>query len=344
MKHWTFRLSNGKVSFQLSLRWLLIMLMCFLVVGTLFVLSLSIGSNWIPIVDVFLELTGYIDQYSYVVETLRLPRVLLAMLVGASLGIAGLILQNLVRNPLASPDIIGITSGASLGAVLFIIFGTGIVSMKFLPLAAIVGGICAAILIYIISWNNGVTPIRLVLIGIGISAILKASITFFLVLSETATTTKAYIWLTGSLYGANMSDVLAMSLWLLIPLPVLLIWGRSLNVAELGDDISTSMGIHVQRQRLLFLMCSVVFAGTAAAFAGGIEFVGLMAPHIARRLVGKSFIGLVPVTALVGAFIVMLADLIARSLFLPLDIPAGVFTAAIGAPFFIYLLFQNRHR
>ncbi|MCR8645608.1 iron ABC transporter permease [Paenibacillus sp. N1-5-1-14] len=315
-----------------------------LVVLLLILLSLSAGSRWIPVTDVFLQLTGQINKHAFVVESLRLPRVLVAILVGASLGVSGLILQSIVRNPLASPDIIGITSGASFGAVTFITLGTGVVSMQFLPLAAIAGGLCTAMLIYSISWNKGVTPVRLVLIGIGISAILKAGITFMLVFSNTVVTTKAYIWLTGSLYAANSNDVSSMVLWLLIPLPILLIWGRSMGVTELGDDPAISAGIPLQLQRFLFLLCSVILAGTAAAYAGGIEFVGLMAPHIAKRLTSSKFTQLIPITALIGAILVLVADLIARTMFLPLDIPAGVFTAAVGAPFFIYLLFHKRNR
>jgi len=291
-----------------------------------------------------MQLFGFTDEFAFVVETLRLPRALLALFVGVALGISGLILQSIIRNPLASPDIIGITSGASFGAVLFISLGTGIVSMNYLPFAAIAGGFMTAIIIYFLSWNKGVTPIRLVLIGIGIAAILKAGITFMLVYSDTYITSKAYIWLTGSLYAAKWSDVTSIFYWMLIPLPILLILGRTLNVSELGDDLATSVGINVQIQRLLFLLCSVILAGTAAAHAGGIEFVGLMAPHIARKFVGRSFVALIPLTACIGATLVLLADLIARTAFLPLDIPAGVFTAAIGAPFFIYLLFSNRNR
>ncbi|WP_431027195.1 FecCD family ABC transporter permease [Lysinibacillus sp. LZ02] len=344
MKAWTFRLFKGNISFQVTKQWLLVLSICFITVLTIFLFSLSAGSTWIPLSEVLLQLFGQMDEHTFVIETLRLPRALLALLVGSALGVAGLILQSLVRNPLASPDIIGITSGASFGAVLFIALGTGVMSMAFLPFAAIAGGLCTAILIYVISWNKGVTPIRLVLIGIGISAILKAGVTFMLVFSNTFITSKAYVWLTGSLYAASWSDVSSMFLWLLLPLPILLIFGRSLNVTELGDDVSISIGIRVQVQRFIFLMCSVILAGTAAAYAGGIEFVGLMAPHIARRLVGRSFVGLVPITALIGAALVLVADLIARTMFLPLDIPAGVFTAAIGAPFFIYLLFHNRNR
>lgn len=344
MKSWTFRLLKEKVSFQINSRWLYVLLVGFVSIFLLFIVSLSAGSNWISPSQVFLQLINQTDEYSFVIETLRLPRALVAIIVGGALGLSGLILQSIVRNPLASPDIIGITSGASFGAVLFISIGTGIVSMSFLPLAAVLGGVVTAIIIYLFSWNNGVTPIRLVLIGIGISAILKSGVTFLLVFSDTYIASKAFIWLTGSLYASTWSDVTSLLLWILIPLPILFILGRSMNVTALGEELAISVGIRLQVQRLLFLGCAVILAAISAAHAGGIEFVGLMAPHIARRLVGNSFIALIPITAIIGSVLVLVADLVARTMFLPLDIPAGVFTAAIGAPFFIYLLFRNRNR
>lgn len=132
--------------------------------------------------------------------------------------------------------------------------------------------------------------------------------------------------------------------WIMIILPIVMVLARTMNVKELGDDLATGLGVKVQAKRLFFLLMSVTLAGIAVAFAGGIEFVGLMAPHVARMIIGRSFIALVPASALVGSILVMLADLVARTAFLPLDVPAGVFTAAIGAPFFIYLLYQQRNR
>lgn len=343
MKSWTFRLFKENISFQLTNQWLRTVIVGSLLLILLTIISLSAGSNWVSPYQVVLQLLGFTDDYTFVVETLRLPRVAIAILVGSGLGLSGLVLQSIVRNPLASPDIIGITSGASFGAVLFIALGTGILTMSLLPIAAILGGLLTAILIYILSWNKGITPIRLVLIGIGISAILKSGVTFLLVFSNTAVTSKAFIWLTGSLYASKWDEVVTLAIWLITPVIILFVLGRGMNVSELGDDVATSMGIKTQWQRFIFLACAVVLASSSVAFVGGIEFVGLMAPHIARRLVGRSFVGLIPVTCLVGACLVLTADLIARTMFLPLDLPAGVFTAAIGAPFFIYLLYRNRN-
>lgn len=311
----------------------------------IFILALSAGSTFIHPIDVLKQFIGVGDgEYEFILNTLRLPRVLLAFLVGAALGVSGSILQSIIRNPLASPDIIGITAGASVGAILFLVFIIGTMSISFLPLFAILGAAVVAILIYLLAWNQGVTPIRLVLIGIGVAAAMKAIVMMLLVLSDTAVTTKAYLWLTGSLYGSNMNDVIYMLPWLIVFLPLTLLFSRTVSAMELGDDVAYGLGVPVQRSRFLLLLISVALAGSSVAFAGGIEFVGLIAPHLARMLIGRSFAGLVLASALIGGILVAVADIVARTAFLPLDIPAGVFTAGIGAPFFIYLLYRNRNR
>ncbi|OAH56965.1 MULTISPECIES: iron ABC transporter permease [Bacillaceae] len=341
----TVRTKSGSLSFQTYKKTWRIILLLSLLSLVLFMLSLSVGSSFIAPHAVIKQLLGYGNgEYDFVLNTLRLPRVLLAFMVGAALAVSGLILQGVIRNPLASPDIIGITSGASVGAIVFIVYLMGVVSLTWLPAAAIGGAAISAIIIYGLSWKKGVTPIRLVLMGIGIAAIMKAFVTMMLVMSEAAVTTKSYLWLTGSLYGANWIDVYSMLPWFLLFIPITLLFSRTVNVAELGDDVAMGLGVKVELQRLLLLFISVVLAGSAVAFAGGIEFVGLIAPHIGRMIAGRSFGGLVPISALIGGIIVMLADMAARTAFLPLDIPAGVFTAGIGAPFFIYLLYRNRNK
>ncbi len=338
-------MKSDRISFQIAKRtcWIILLLSLLLVIIT--IIGLSAGSDFIHPFIVVKELLGYGNgEYDFVLHTLRLPRILMALLVGAALGVAGLILQGIIRNPLAAPDIIGVTSGASMGAIIFIVYFMGSVGIQILPLAAISGAAIISFIIYLLSWRKGVTPIRMVLIGIGISALAKAVVTMLLVISEVAATTKAYLWLTGSLYGANMTDVYLLLPWVALLLPLTFVLARTVNVKELGDDIATGLGVKVQVYRLLFLLISVMLAGSAVAFAGGIAFVGLVAPHMSRLLVGRSFAGLVPVTAIIGGIIVIVADIVARTAFLPKDLPTGVFTAAIGAPFFIYLLFRTRNQ
>jgi len=281
------------------------------------------------------------SDIALIVHEIRLPRVLLAILVGACLGVAGLLLQGLVRNPLASPDVIGITGGASLAAVSFLVLGGAALGEAWLPLAALGGALSVALAIVALS-GRGLTPARLVLIGIGISAALGAATTLVLVLAADTTAMQAYVWLTGSLYAAQWREVAALAPWALMGLPLALGLARHLDALALGDDLATGLGNPVRGTRLALLLLAVALAGSAVAFAGGLSFIGLLAPHIARRLVARGHAGLVPVTALIGALILLHADLLGRLAFLPRDLPAGIFVAGIGAPFFVYLLHRWR--
>lgn len=281
-------------------------------------------------------------EHQFIIGTHRLPRMILSLLVGAALGLSGLLLQGIVRNPLASPDIIGITGGASVAAIAYIAYFSETAGIKWLPFASILGAAIVSTAIYALSWNRGVTPYRLVLIGMGMAAATGALTMMMIVLSNTDVAAKAYIWMTGSVYGATWGQVYAMLSWLVVFVPLALLLNRVVNVQELGDDVAAGLGARVQWQRLGMIGISVALAGAAVAFAGAIGFVGLMAPHMARKLAGRSYAVLVPVTAIIGGLLVCSADVVARTAFLPLDIPAGVFTAGIGAPFFIYLLFRSR--
>lgn len=305
-------------------------------------LSLSLGEEQVALPQMLEVLFGKGDQATqFVVETLRLPRILMAAMVGAALASSGLVLQSMIRNPLASPDIIGITGGASAAAVAFISFFAAAIGVVWLPVFAIAGALLAALLIYFLAWSRGVTPMRLVLVGIGISSAMGAVTTFVIAASPLSTSISAYIWLTGSVYGASWVEVKALLPWLLVSWLLAFYLARRVNTQELGDSLATGLGVSVQRLRMTLLFLSVMMAAPAIAYAGAVGFVGLIAPHIARRFVARSFALLLPTSALIGACLVMLADLCGRLLFQPLDIPAGVFVSAIGAPFFIYLLYRQ---
>lgn len=341
----TFRSKKDAISLQMERKSLLVIVVLFVLSLVAAIVGTSIGSDYISprhVLQTIFKLGA--GDYDFVVLTLRLPRVLLSLLVGAALGMSGAILQGIIRNPLASPDVIGITGGAAVAAVGFVSILGGTVSIKLLPLFAIIGALVTALVIYVLAWKKGVTPIRLVLIGIGISAIMGAGTTFMLILSPFYTAGQAYIWLTGSIYGASWLDIRTILPVIIIVVPLAIWFARSLNAQEFGDDTATGLGVTVQWHRSLLLLCSVLLAGIAVAVAGTIGFVGLIAPHIARKLVGRMFGSLLVVSGFVGALLVLSADLIARTAFLPLDVPAGVFTAGIGAPFFLYLLFKNRNQ
>ncbi|ERJ13245.1 FecCD family ABC transporter permease [Haloplasma contractile] len=342
-KYIKVRNKSGSISFLFEKRVLFVTSVLILSTLLLVIMGLSIGSTMINPVTVLEHIIGQREDYTFIIETLRFPRIVLALLVGGALGVSGLIMQGIIRNPLGSPDIIGVTGGASLSAVIFITFYAGTYSIEWLPFIAITGAFVTALLIYVLSYNKGITVMRLVLIGIGISAALSALITMMLVIGNEYSTAQAYLWLTGSVYGATWDDVFAMLPWVLIFIPLTLFFSKTADAFELGDSIAIGLGVKLQLKRLILLIISVTLAGSAVAYAGGIGFVGLIAPHISRKLIGRSFGGLVFVSAIVGGLIVFLADVIARTAFLPLDLPAGIFVSGIGAPFFIYLLYKDHH-
>lgn len=334
-------------SYQFSIRTIKVIIYLLLANAAAVVLCTSLGSMMIPPLDVIRSLLGMGDPAnSMIIFELRMPRVVIAMLVGSALAVSGALLQGIVRNPLTSPDVIGITGGASLGTVVFILYFSQ-VSISYMPVSSIAGAFGAAFLIYLFAYRKGITPLRLVLIGIGMATALTA-VTYMLILSAsftpTAVAVKAFTFMTGSIYGVSWTrDVWTLLPWIVVLMPVALLYARHLNVQELGDDVASSVGSAVHTKRTILLIISVALAGAAVAFGGAINFIGLMAPHIARKLVGPAYGGVIPVSALIGSLVLLLSDLIARVAFIPLDIPAGVFTAAIGAPFFIYLLYRHRN-
>ncbi|MFD1020441.1 FecCD family ABC transporter permease [Thalassobacillus hwangdonensis] len=341
---------NKWLSFLLDKKAITVTTLLFIVTVALLIISVGTGDLQIAPLDVVKSFFGAGNEMNeLVIKEFRLPRVLLAFLSGIALAVAGAILQGIIRNPLASPDIIGITGGASFAAVLFLtIFADNATSItvgiEWLPFAAFLGALGTGLLVYLLSWNNGVTPIRLVLIGIGLAAAMQALTNMMIILGPLYLASQAHIWITGSINGANWNQVLTLAPWVFTILILVFIYIRNLNIQELGEEIAKGFGSWVQKDRLILLLFSTALAGGAVAFVGGIGFVGLMAPHMARKLVGSSFGALIPTAALIGAIVVMAADLVARTVIAPLEIPAGVFTAAIGAPYFIYLLYRTRNQ
>lgn len=319
---------------------LLLVLTCLLIA----VVSTGMGELYISPWNVILSVFGAgSEDYSMVIQKLRLPRIMVALLAGASLAAAGALLQGVVRNPLASPDMMGVTGGASVAAVAFLTYFAGSVSIRWLPFAAMSGASIVSAILYLLAWRRGVTPFRLILVGVGMSSLMSAATTMMIMFSPKNDAAQAYLWLTGSVYATNWENVLTILPWTAVLLPCCLLVARHVNIGQLGDEISAGAGSRVEWNRLLLLLLSVALAASAVAVAGGIGFVGLIAPHMARKLVGPSFENVLPVSALLGGAIVMLADLVGRTFFLPLDVPAGVFTSAVGAPFFIYLLYTRRN-
>lgn len=337
------RTPGDRWSVKLNPRVLVVILTLAALLAISSVLALASGSHPTSFVDVLGTLANPAQsELTLIILEIRLPRVIMAILVGGALGSAGLILQGLARNPLASPDVIGITSGASAAAVLFLWLGGATGTSLLLAPVAMGGAFAVALCITALAWHQGISPARLVLVGVGLAAALTAVTTLLLVLSPDSTAMNAYIWLTGSLYASQWHDVTALAPWLMVCWPLALIKLRHLDAQSMGEDMALGLGSALHGHRLLFLVLAVALAGSAVAYAGAVGFIGLIAPHMARRLVTSGHTGLLPIATLIGALILLYADWIGRVAFIPRDLPAGIFVAGIGAPFFVYLLYRLR--
>ncbi|ESA35162.1 iron abc transporter permease [Leptolyngbya sp. Heron Island J] len=317
-----------------------------LLVVTLFAMvwSVSQGEYPVPPLDVIRTILGLPTNnpdYAFIVNTLRLPRALVAWGVGMALAMAGTLTQGITRNPLAAPGIIGVNAGASLAAVSLIVAFPG-APIALLPLAAFLGALTVAVLIYLLAWNGGSSPVRLILVGVGFSLVAGALTSLMITFGNIYDVSQALVWLAGSVYGRSWAQVLAFTPWLVVFGLLSLLLSRELNALQMGDDVARSLGSRLEWQRGWLLLSAVALAGAAVATAGSIAFVGLMAPHIARQLVGPSHEGLLPTAALTGGMVVVVADLIGRLLFAPIELPCGIITAVIGAPYFLYLLIRDR--
>jgi iron complex transport system permease protein len=340
---WVTLRSRG-LSFRIDRRVPPVLALALLAMLTAMVINIGVGEYPIPPLDVIRTVLGLPtgnEDYSFIVTTLRLPRMLVAALVGMALGISGAILQGLTRNPLADPGILGISAGAGLVAVTLIVVVRDMPA-GVLPLAAFAGAVTVAALIYLLAWRGGDSPIRLILVGIGLGAICGAAATLMITFGDIYDVQRALIWLTGSVYGRSWEEFRPLALWVVIFAPLALLLARDLNALNLGEEVARGLGSAVAWRRGLLLLTAVALAAATVAAAGTIGFVGLMAPHIGRRLVGPDHSGLLPTAGVLGALIVIAADLVGRTLFAPIELPAGLVTAAVGAPFFIGLLWQQR--
>jgi iron complex transport system permease protein len=301
--------------------------------------SVSVGDFTVPLDDVVWALFGLGDPGAVlVVQTLRLPRLLVGLLVGAAFGLAGAITSSVVRNPLATPDVIGVTAGASAAAVLVILGGWAFP----LPLAALGGGLLVAVLVGALSWREGFTGPRLVLVGIGIGSAAAALTSYLLVRARIEDAQRAVIWLTGSLNGRGWEHVGPVGIALLVLVPVAVALGRGLATLRLGDDVAGGLGTRVTAVRVALVVVAVALAAVATASAGPVAFVALVAPQVALRLARTPGPPLAA-SAAVGALLVVAADLVGRRGFAAVglpstELPVGAVTALVGAPVLLWLL------
>lgn len=315
----------------------------------LLLVALNIGRGDFPlsVPEVLRILAGGGEQAErFVVMELRLPRSLTGALVGVALGMSGAITQSIARNPLASPDILGITAGAGAAAVALIVVGGGaaggLLAVLGLPLSALLGGFVTALVIYLLAWRSGVEGFRLVLVGIGVGAMLTSLTSYLLLQAEITEASRATVWLTGSLNGRGWEHVVPVAVAVTLVGALTVVATFTLGALRLGEDSARALGVQLQRGQAGLLLAAVALASVAAASAGPIAFVAFVAPQVALRLVRCAG---PPVIAggLVGAVLVVGSDVVAR-IVLPVELPVGIITAAIGAPYLIFLLVRHNRK
>ncbi|AJQ25582.1 FecCD family ABC transporter permease [Pelosinus fermentans] len=313
-----------------------------------FIISMNTGYTKLPPSDTLRTLFGGgTARENLILFDFRLPRIVVSILVGAGLALSGCIIQGVTKNALADPGLLGINAGAGLMVILYVLFfgAHSFLSVFTLPFLALFGAGITAGIIYVLAFKKGkgIAPLRLILTGVAVQAGLSSLTTVLVVKLADTQFDFVATWQAGSIWASNWKFVLALLPWLLLLIPYVLSKSRVLDVLNLGDDVAHSLGATVERERRRLLAASVALAASCVAVSGSISFVGLIAPHLARRLVGPRHRILLPICALAGAVLVSAADTIARMVAQPAGIPTGIMVAIIGAPYFLYLLAKSRY-
>lgn len=305
-------------------------------------LSLLLGKASLTPAEVVGALVGQGDRMTgFVIGELRLPRLLTAVVVGGCLGMAGALFQATLRNPLASPDIIGVTASASVVGVLGIVsFG---LSGYGLALTVVLGSLLAAAVMYLLAWRDGLSVYRLVLVGIGIAAICAGIVSFVLSRSDIRDAQLGLVWVTGSLNNSSWDALIPVGVSAAVIMALVAVLRRALSVLELGDDTAAGLGVPIERTRLAVIVCAVALTAVAVSISGPVAFVALASGQIARRMLGRGGAGIV-LSGFVGAVVLLASDLVAQFAWPSLTFPTGVVTGLVGAPFLIWLLVRGRTR
>ncbi|MBB5180382.1 iron complex transport system permease protein [Planomicrobium koreense] len=317
-----------------------------LLIAATVVVSLGSGYSSLSYDRLFATFIGQgTFKEDFVLYSIRMPRIAITLLAGMALALAGAILQSITRNDLADPGIIGINSGAGVAIAVFFLFmpvDPGLF-VYLLPAVAFAGAFLTALLIYAFSYNKatGLQPIRLVLVGIGFSMALSGIMIVLISSAEREKVDFIANWLAGNIWGTDWPFVLAILPWLLVLIPFTLYKANRLNMLNLSEPVAVGLGVSIEKERLTLLMTAVALAAAAVSVTGGIAFIGLMAPHIAKSLVGPRHQLFLPLAILIGGWLLLLADTLGRNMLEPSGIPAGIMAALIGAPYFMYLLMKK---
>lgn len=312
--------------------------------------SLMVGSYSMTLPEVVSTLMGQGDKLQkFAVLQVRLPRTVLAVLVGTALGFSGGILQGVTRNPLAEPGMIGINAGAALAVVLWISAQTSAYYSQLdfftsvgMPVVAAAGALLSTGLVYLLSYNRGIRPVRFILTGIGVNGGILAIITYFQLAMSKGSYNQVLTWTNGSLWGSSWTYIALVAPLIAAVVAVVLAKAPTLDALSLGDELACGIGVAVGRQRTVFVALAALLAAFATAVAGSIAFLGLLGPQIAKRLVGPRARAMLPMAAMVSSIILVVADTVARNAFSPIEIPVGVVVAVIGVPYFIYLMIKEK--
>lgn len=324
---------------------MILILLIFLIIITI-IIGMGIGGTSLSYDRLLPALLGNgTFKEEFVLFSIRLPQIIITLLGGMALALSGSILQTVTRNDLADPGIIGINSGAGVAiAIFFLFFPTEGGSFVYvLPLVAFLGAFITAIFIYLFSYNRrtGIQPVKLVLTGVGFSMALSGIMVVLISSAEREKVDFIAKWLAGNIWGTDWPFIIALLPWLIILIPFILYKANRLNILGLNEPVAIGLGISIEKERIVVLLAAVALAASAVSVTGGIAFVGLIAPHIAKALVGSRNQLFIPVAILIGGWFLLVADTIGRNLIEPSGIPAGIIVALIGAPYFMYLLLRK---
>jgi iron complex transport system permease protein len=318
----------------------LIILFSLIALAIVAILSISLGSVSIAIKDIIEVLSGGGANISRgIILDIRLPRIILAVLVGANLSVSGALLQSVMKNPLADPGLTGVSSGASLMAIIVMMYFPQFYAI--LPLAAFLGGVLSCIIIYFLAWKDGIDPIRIILAGVAVNAMLGGG-TSVISLLNSEKIQGVLLWLNGSLAIRGWKEVRLILPYSIVALVLSAFCAKGANLLNLGDDAASSLGVEVNRTRILISMVAVLLAGISTAAVGIIGFVGLVVPHICRLIIGSNYKYLIPMSTILGALTLLAAEDLARTVAKPIELPVGVFMAVIGGPFFLFLMRRGK--
>ncbi|WP_456687923.1 FecCD family ABC transporter permease [Aeribacillus sp. SP014] len=324
----------------------LIILVLFLLIAATAIIGMGLGTSSVSMNRLLPTILGHgTFKEEFVLFSVRLPRIIVTLLAGMALAVSGAIFQDITRNDLAEPGIIGINAGAGVAiAVFFLFFPIDVGSFVYLlPVAAFIGALLTAGAIYVFSYdrNAGLNPVRLVLIGVGFAMALSGTMIVIISSAERQKVDFIAKWLAGNVWGADWPFILAILPWIVILISFIAFRAQQLNLLSLNDPSAVGVGLKIERERITLLLAAVGLAATAVSVTGGVAFIGLLAPHLARSLIGPRNQLYLPIAILLGGWLLLLADTIGRNIALPDGIPAGIMTALIGAPYFIYILLKK---